>query len=127
VIVGGRHAHVHGLAAREREPVERLRRERDEVARGRLAAGIRAQHRARRQRPAHRVALDEALPLERRDEARGGALRQPAALGELADGGRLGGLDEMDEQLRRSVDRLGAGVRGGSGHRLISWNARPTM
>ena len=66
--------------------------------------------------------LHEALALERRDEPRGRALRQPGPGRELADRRRLRGLDDAHEELRRAVDRLGAGRFS----HLTSWNRRST-
>ena len=105
----GGDAEVDRLAARPGEPVEGAGRERDEVAARRLPAGVGAENGARREHAAG-VAPDEPLPLERRDEARGGALRQATAIGELSHGRGLRGLDDVHEQLRRAVDRLGAGL-----------------
>ena len=94
-----------------REPLERLARELDEIGPRRLPVRVAKEHRPGADRAARRIALHEPLALERADEPRGRALRQPRQLGELADGRRVLLLDHVDEQLRGSVDRLGSGAR----------------
>ena len=86
-------------------------RELDEIGTRRLPVRVAKEHRPRADRAARRIALHEPLALERTDEPRGRALRQPRQLGELADGRRVFLLDHVDEQLRGSVDRLGSGAR----------------
>ena len=109
---------VDRLAARVGEPAEARRRELDERRRG-VAVRVAEEDRPGGQPAAVAEPLHEPLALERRDEPRGRALRQAGALGELADRGRLRGFDDAHEQLRRAVDRLGAGRV--SSH-LTSWN-----
>ena len=87
------------------------RRELDEIGPERLPAGVAQKDGAGLERAASRIALDEPLALERPDEARGRALRQARELRELADGRRLVLLDDVHEQLRCALDRLGSGLR----------------
>jgi hypothetical protein len=64
------------------------------------------------------VAADEAVALEARHEARGGALRQLGGESEVADAERLVRVEHEGEQLRGPVDRLRALGRVGAIHLL---------
>ena len=94
-----------------------------EKRRGRVTGREAQQNGPRVQPAALAEALDEALSLQCRDESGGRALRQPGARRKFADGRRLRGLDDADEQLRRAVDRLGTGL----GRHLTLWNERSTI
>ena len=110
--VGAGDGEIDRLAARLGEAPQRRLGELDERA-GAVAAREAEQDGPGPQPAAVAEPLHEALPLERGDEARGRALRQSCSLCELADGRRPRRLDDAHEQLRRTVDRLGA---GGFGH-----------
>src|SRR5262249_10946697 len=84
-----------------------------------VAAHVAKEDRSRPEAATVAEALHEALPLQGADERGGGALRQGGAGRQLADRRRLGGLDDAHEQLRRAVDRLGA---GSFGRHLTMWN-----
>ena len=72
----------------------------------RAGLGVAQEHRAGAEAAAVAMLLDEAVALERREQARGGALREVRPLGQLGD--RLGplALQHADEQLRGAVHRL---------------------
>ena len=55
---------------------------------------------------AHRVALDQAVRIERRQQAPGGAAVEHARLGQLDDGRRAARVGDRLEERRRPVDRL---------------------
>ena len=113
---------VDRLARVVGDPTKRRGRELEQ--RGRGVAGREAeQHGPRVQAAALAEALHEPLPLERAEQARRGALRQAGPGGELADRRWMDGFDDAAEQLRRAVDRLGA---GGFRCHLRSWNACST-
>ena len=116
--VGAGDGEVDRLAGRVGEAAEARGGELDEGLR-RVAGRVAEEDGPRAEPAAVAEALDKALPLQGGDEARGRALREAGALGELADRRRLGRLDDADEKLRRAVDRLGA---GGLGRHLTWWN-----
>ena len=77
-------------------------RELDELAAVREAQ----QHRPGLEAPAAAALLDQALALERAEQARRGALGQRGVAGQLGQPARLLGLEHEREQLGGAVDRL---------------------
>src|SRR5207248_5952906 len=116
-----RDGEIDGLAADGREGVERRLGELDERRRAVVPVRVALQHGPGAQAAALAAdALHETLALECADEPGRRALRQARAVRELSHGDRPSRLDDVYEQLRRAVDRLGAGL----GCHLTMWNAR---
>ena len=98
---------VGGLARLLLESLQEREGERGEVADGRVAAGVVDEHRARPEAAA-RLALGQAVPLERAQEPGGGGLGQPRLLHHPAERQHVVALDQPDQDPRGAVDRLRA-------------------
>ena len=98
---------VSSLASASRRSESAL--EPHQIAVADAAAGEAQHHGPGPQRPAGAVALDERVPLERRDQPRDGALGQVGGLGQLAHSDRVHTVRDRHEQLGGPVDGLGSG------------------
>ena len=99
-----RHGQVDRLTAGRRQPLEVRLRELDELA----AVREPQQHRAGLEAAALAALLDQALALERPQQARRGALRERGIVGELGERARPLGLQHQRQELGGAVDRLRA-------------------
>ncbi|MFZ0340812.1 MAG: hypothetical protein WAL31_00560 [Gaiellaceae bacterium] len=116
--VGAGHGEVDRLSARVGESPQARLRELGERLR-RVAARVAEEDGTGAEAAASAEPLYQSLTLEGADEARGRALGEAGALRELADRRRLGRFDDVDEQLRGALDRLGS---RGFGSDPTLWN-----